>query len=284
METLVLIFSKDRAAQLDLLLRSMTKHDNGGIWNHIMVLYKSSNDEFERGYKKIYHNINTGGIYPTTMCWDENDPDALPFKEELLCIINTTEPKYIMFLVDDMIMMNDVTFNWVRAKQMLETQPISTISLRLGLNTTWQYQTNSPTMMPLNYKEENNLIIWNRVTIPPTMNFNYPLSTDGHIFRADMIVPIIREMNFTFPNDFEAGLQAYARRVPALMACPKQSVFVNSPINLVQDKFKNKAGTKYGIPSKELNDKFLAGQRINYESIDFNTVKGCHQELLMEFE
>jgi hypothetical protein len=243
------------------------------VFEHTAVLYTYSNDNFRRGYQKVIETFHSDYVAEVN------------FKDDVLYIINKYNPRHIMFLVDDMIMMRPLVFDIKDAYDLLASQPVATVSLRLGLNTTWQYQINQPTMMPSSFREHKRMLVWNRMPIPPTMNFNYPFSTDAHIFRSDLIVPIIEKTRFTFPNDFEAGLQTSVYQAPPLMACPAKSVFVNAPINRVQDIYPNKAGNTHSVSSKELNDYYLDGyNRINYGAIDFSQVRGCHEELSLPME
>jgi len=281
MELLTIIFSKDRASQLDLLLRSFSRNDDQDVFENVAILYTVSNERFQYGYDILinnYYNDCDGDTYGIRW-YKEQD-----FRTDLLNIIARHKPSHIVFMVDDMIMMRPLAFAINDGFNLLANQPVATISLRLGHNTYWQYQTNSETMMPTVFKDvKNGLYVWNRLTIPSTMNFNYPFSVDAHIFRTDLILPIIDAIPFTFPNDLEGGMQTHIHYAPPLMACQKMSAFINAPINRVQDKYPNRVGDTHSISSEELNDKFLDGLFIDYDSIDFDKVRGCHQELEMEF-
>ena len=49
----VIIPSKDRPAQLDLLLRSIKRFSLDWSDNSIFILYRTTTDEFAAGYKKL---------------------------------------------------------------------------------------------------------------------------------------------------------------------------------------------------------------------------------------
>ena len=49
----VIIFSKDRAAQLDLLLRSIEKNFAKPYYQNVTVIFRASNQSFVDGYKKL---------------------------------------------------------------------------------------------------------------------------------------------------------------------------------------------------------------------------------------
>ena len=82
----------------------------------------------------------------------------------------------------------------------------------------------------------------------------------------------------------EAGLQIFDNYPKELMAAYKTSVLVNSPNNIVQNTFPNRKGEKHSLSTKELNDKYLGGEIIDYDFIDFSNIRGCHQELELKFK
>jgi len=111
------------------------------------------------------------------------------------------------------------------------------------------------------------------------MDFGYPLSVDGHIFRTKEILKLTKKVSFSNPNTYEASLQIFDNFPRNKMWSYKHSVLVNSPSNIVQSTFQNRKGETYGISTKDLNDAFLSGRFIELDKIDFSNIVGCHQEL-----
>ena len=203
------------------------------------------------------------------------------FRQDLLSILsqikNYQHSEYLTFLVDDMILRQEIPFTWEKAEQLISKPNMSCLSLRLGKNIKWQYQTANSTVQPA-FKEEGKFLTWNRNTVPYPLYFNYPLSVDGHIFKSSFIISLIKQTQFTQPNTFEGNLQKLVRRCPPMMACPKESLFINNVVNRVQDLYPNKVGEKIGYSPEELNEKYLKGWEIDFESMDFSKTIGAHQE------
>jgi hypothetical protein len=68
------------------------------------------------------------------------------------------------------------------------------------------------------------------------------------------------------------------------MVAYKTSVLVNSPNNIVNQTHPNRKGEKFNFSTKELNEKYLNNEVIDYNSIDFSSIIGCHQELEFKFK
>jgi hypothetical protein len=156
-------------------------------------------------------------------------------------------------------------------------------SLRLGANTTWQYQTQRLLGTPV-FQETEHCLLWNRNTCLSHTNYNYPLSVDGHVFRRDEVLPLLEQTQFQQPNQLEARLQQFVSRVGPLMLCPQQSVLVNAAVNRVQDIFQNKVGNKPEYKADVMNQRFLNGDRLSLDKTDLSDIVGCHQEIDLRWE
>ena len=268
---LTIIFSKDRPAQLNALLSSIELYDKETVFDPY-VLYTYSSDEFKRGYEKCFEKPINRSI---RIKKEKN------FRQDLCNILLDNNwcnhQNYIMFLVDDMILRKEIPFIWEEAEQILDRPSMSCLSLRLGKNITWQYQKDQPTPQP-NFVEEEKFLAWNRNTIPYPLYFNYPISVDGHIFKSRFIISLIKQTQFTQPNTFEGNLQKLVRRCPPMIACPRESLFINNTINRVQDLYPNKVGETISCSPKELNEKYLEGWEIDFNEMDFSKTVGAHQE------
>ena len=85
------------------------------------------------------------------------------------------------------------------------------------------------------------------------MDFGYPLSVDGHIFRTKEISKLTKKVSFENPNTYEAALQMFSNFPKSKMWAYKESVLVNSPTNVVQEVYPNRKGEKHGVSAEELN-------------------------------
>jgi hypothetical protein len=148
----VVIFSKDRACQLDALLQSMQRHAPALFPATVLCL--ATEPEYQAGYRRLTRE------WPRTRLVFQGC-----FKNDVLSLINSAEP-YTVFLVDDDVFYRD-------APTAPELCPGQCYSFRLGLNVTRN---------PWN----------NRPVRPGMGDFTYSHSVDGHVFRTAMLIQIGR--------------------------------------------------------------------------------------------
>lgn len=253
----VIIFSKDRAAQLDLLLRSM-------VWliADKYVIYACSTKQHNMGYDKLFWDY-WGDRSDIHLFMQEDN-----FKDSLLKQVDVEQAGTVFFTDDDVFMRNwpFVTFPF--------PDNVACLSLRLNPRMGYCYTLNRkqtpPKMHPGN--------VWNwRLA---DADYGYPMSLDGHIFRTSDILPLLEKLDYHDPNSLEAALARNPINRPMMM-CFDKSVIVNNPINRVQDTIKNRHGN---VSAEWLNEQFLAGRRIKLEPFIGIEPNACHVELPIEWE
>ncbi len=261
-----IIFSFDRAMQLHLLLESINKNAKG-IFN-INVLYRCSNEEFKKSYdllKSRFSEIN----------WVEETN----FKEQTLKMMETNL-ELTCFGVDD-----DVFFRELNEGDIIEcmkNEDTICFTPRQGLNTNVCYSMSCENII-LPDKEDEKFIWWDRTK--RYADAGYGLSLDFHIFRTKEIKKMVKNTIFSNPNTLEGGLQMFDDNFPKdTLVAYKQSVLVGVPINIVQNVCPNRKGEQYGISTKELNDKYLNNEIIDYKRIDFSDINSAHCELKYKFK
>lgn len=265
-----IVFSKDRAMQLDLLLESILLNFNFEDYK-INILYKSSNDEFQKGYDLVINK------YPQFNFKKEES-----FKENVLSLFNDSD--YTVFFTDDDIIYKSFKLTKDELHNIFELSKAICFSLRLGLNTT-----NCYTMQRLNKLENYNkheffydtkfietFISWK--VADGTNDYAYPMSVDGHIFKTEYIKNLCEVLDYTNPNLFEAMLSNFGRG-EMIISSYEHSKLVNSPINRVQETFQNLSGMKYKYSVEDLNEMYLDGLILNLEKMNFEEINGCHQEI-----
>lgn len=270
------IFSKDRPAQLDLLLKSL--HGNGdSLFHEPIVIYRATTQGFADGYEKCF------GYHPDAVARHEEKND---FYHLTMTAVGESLP-LMCFMVDDQIMWRLPGFGGEQVKRVLDKYTKAPcVSLRLGYNTEWQYQTSHRIGHPKG-KDDAPFVVWNRNLCQPYTNYNYPLSVDAHIFRRNEILGWMEQIAFGQPNQLEARLQAFNNRVGPLMISPPTSLFVNAAVNRVQDIFKNKVGGKAEYKPDVLNTRFLEGGRLSLANTLQNgdlKITSCHQEIDLKWE
>jgi hypothetical protein len=244
----VTIFSKDRACQLDLLLRSIRDLTDIGLVN---VIYTASNAGYLDGYEKLI-----GMRYHATYINEVN------FKPDVIGSINEGDNK-IMFLTDDAVFKSE--FNIDSAS--FDNPKLACVSLMLGANITWAYEEERAVTQPTIPEWE-----WQGKDI----DFNYPMSVIGHIWRTSDVYPKIVNGSYDKAYNIESSLRDNPIQ-RSLMRCFEESKVVHIANNVVSP-IGNKSG---GQSVSDLNDKYLNNQRIKWEYIDNNSV---HFEKEYSFE
>lgn len=271
----LIVFSKDRAAQLDLFLKSLFLNSNNAFVD-IKVLYTSSNEEYEKAYDILKKDWQNSVIF---------------IKENDFCIntkhLVSTSHEKICFMTDDDIFYRkaDVTANNI--DEMFNDMDVGCFSYRLGKNTINQYCNPFPAEIPKFMADfDNKIFLWNKDLLNPhkSINFTYILSVNGHVFRKNIISSLFKSFQYRNPNQLESGLQRFSHYLSPIMGCQAQSSLVNVPVNLVNIDFKNPHGLEYMQDQKTLNDKYLDGYRIVFDKINLSNVNGTHQEFELPME
>lgn len=269
MKNQVIIFSKNRACQLNLLLDSI-KYNAISLFDKISVLYVAD-DDFKTGYEIVKQN------HPTITFFLEKN-----FRRDFINLIDD-EIETTTFLVDDAVIFEQILTEKIDIiRPVVEDYII--FSLRLGKNCVYSHPAN------LHYTLGEHEIDGEYITFDYTKqqvgDFRYPLSTDGHIFNTGLIKDLLIEIDFNNPNTLEANLQrfVFTSSIPTTVKCFSESKLVSIPVNLVNNTFKNRYGLEFGISEDELNNKFISGEKIDLHSMDFSSVNGPHKEIKYNFK
>jgi len=246
----LIIPSKDRACQLDLLLRSLDNLLN--IEFHVNVIWKASSKEFQEGYEKLFDNF-------VSFFKEEN------FREDVL---DLCKGNLCCIMCDDNVIYRTIEHG------LPQINPGKVFSLRLGLNTIVQNHTIGSFQPRLNQYAGENIIEWNPHLYNNLMNYGYPFSLDGHIYNTKQFVNLASQFNWKNTNELEGGL--FNNRFDiTILSSFRQSASVNIPLNNLSGYTKS-----MDISPAFLNDEFLKGKRL-YLPENINIV-GCHQNIELE--
>ena len=259
----IIIFSKNRACQLELLLRSIKwgfkEFDN----NNFKILYKHTTEDFKKGYDKAMDMHSNDNII-----WIEESS----FKTDLLEMINKDE-KNTVFLVDDNVFKEKFTIEDEKFRYFNNHGDVLCLSLRLHPRLTYCYPARILQKPPV--FTSNNTFLWKG----QYGDYGYPMSLDGHIFRTKEIIPLLIHLNYTNPNSLESALASYPLFNPK-MICFDKSIIINNPVNKVQDWNNNIHGS---ISAEIINENFLLDQIIDLDAfIEIENIS-CHQEIDIKF-
>lgn len=258
----IILFSRDRACQLELLLRSMKLLFKEYKEHQINVLYTYSNQNFENGYNILMEE------YSEVNFIKENN-----FKEDVMKLIDVNN-KYTVFFVDDIIFKEKFTLKCKQIEIFSNDDSFACLSLRLHTQLNYCYTMNVSMKSP--NMDSNGIFNWRGTDA----DFNYTMSLDGHIFKTDMILNLMKDIEFCNPNSLEGSLACRPPYDKPLMICFQKSVIFNNPINKVQTNNPNRHGF---IDAYYLNDMFLSGKRIKLEPYLGLQNISCHQEMPIQF-
>jgi len=253
-----IIFSKDRAMQLELLLRSI--RDNFKELTNIHILVKGTTEDFNSGYLKL------AKMYPEHKWVAESD-----IVKNVQNIINSFESKYAMTFVDDEIVIRDHS-----VKPMLdileEFDNIHCASLRLGNNIgDYCYTADLSDKKPkLDFMRDGSGVCkWDWTKGDGRVDWYYPSCINSHIYSTQFLKDWINKMSFGNINDLEGNLNRCRSEFKHYMICMEKSKTINVANNLTQTGY-NRHSNKPEFTLEELNKKFLEGFII--DSKDFYNI------------
>ena len=300
-----LMFSRDRAMQVDALLRSFWVNcvDAGAVPLHI--LYVASSPQHIRQYESVARYWQ--GRLDLTF-HEERDfrTDVLTIagcglswrgrsSRTLISLFRTNRglrrspgarpnAEYMLFLVDDNIFYRPFSISAVTGALASSARAIG-FSLRLGRNTTYCYSLDRPQRLPVFIPRGGEVLglEWAH----EECDFGYPLEVSSSVYPTQWLNQALLRLRFSNPNGLEAQLAAatsrsWVRRFPELL-CFSQSVAFCDPVNMVQSVSDNRAGRQPDLASSALADKFDSGLRIDLRAFAHFTPNACHCEVPFSF-
>ncbi len=249
----LLIFSKDRAAQLDFLLSSIEKFCPNEF--EINLIYKTSNQAYQLAYEEADIFDRCEFIY--------EDNDLAKQTKNVL-----DRYKYCAVSTDDTVIYRP--FEFVEEYM----AGVDIFSLRYGLNTI-QQDPFSHSIQPAlsHYIDEVGTISWDSRDYHPILNYGFLFGHDMHVY-SRRYLELIQNFNFKKINELESWLYNNCRdRINPFIRSFKESVAVNIPGN-------NQSGiteTDNSLPIEEINQRFLDGERFRFDELLSTKIVGSHQ-------
>jgi hypothetical protein len=243
------IFSKDRPLQLDALLCSFALHCQDADNIELNVLYKTSDAFLESLYRELACD------YPRIQFVAEQN-----FKNDVIRLLQ--ESDYILFLVDDTLFVRSFYLTEI-ASHLRETPDTLGFSLRLGKNTVYCHHADTgmplPEFRPVS-KRIQKYSWWNAC-----WDFGFPLEVSSSVYRAEDLVPLLRELAFSGPNNMEMQLDSQKSKLTKhqYLSCYERSVAFSAPLNKVQTVGECRAGENESYSPAFLGRLFREGRRID---------------------
>jgi hypothetical protein len=260
------IFSRDRAFQLEAMLRSFRSHVRDAEAVRLIVLFRATDARHARQYGQL------ASTHPdVTFVAEQN------FHEDLFSVIGSS--RVVMFLVDDTLITRP--FSLGLALEALTREPRALgFSLRLGINTTYFYMLDRPQALPAFQTMGRGVLQyeWRGAE----HDFGYPLEISSSLYRTADLIPLLRDLEFRNPNTLEAEVATrsatFADRRPLLL-CFERSVAFSAPLNLVQQEFPNRSRGAADCSVDALSRLFDQGLRLDVAAWTDHTARGAHEEI-----
>ena len=269
-DTIGLIFSKDRAMQLQAVLESFLLHCKDPNRTRLKVLYKATNDLSRRLYDKLKSKFaNVTFVEETT------------FRQQVIDI--TTESPHILFMVDDNIFVRDFRLGDIIDSLTANPDAIG-FSLRLGRNTCHNYNRNLTSALPDLQVVTDEIVKYDWTN--QEHHFAYPLEVSSSVYRANEILPLLQQLDFPNPNMLEGLMAANAKlynQARNTLLCFDLSVTFCNPLNLVQTVCTNKTGNYDQYSAENLAAMFAQGYSIDINEYNGLIPFGCHQDVELFF-
>jgi len=267
----LIIWSKDRAPQLHLLLESIERFAPDTF--RPSILYAFSHEKYQAGYEILK------GQFPDVGFFLEGDKHRLGnWTKE--CIKWNYEQ--VAFSTDDTVLFSHILpFNeWKH----LISDDIVSFSLRYGFNTIVQNYHTGELQPPIQMydKDGQGAISWFFSHYHPLHNYGYPFGLDMHIYRRELLLILLKNEEFKTTNELETLLFNKKSQSPQRLRSFATSKAVNIPVNNLSGI--TLSGKDFDCPMDYLNDEYLLGKRINLQKIVETDIRGSHQEIALEFD
>jgi len=265
------IFSKDRAMQLEGTIESLFLHCGDISRIELCVLYKASSKLHGFQYNKLKEEF-----YNISFVEEAN------FKEQVLDVVSGFE--YVLFLVDDNLFVRDFHSADI-VKSLQQNNDAIGFSLRLGPNTDYCYARDAEQSVP-SFRQVDSEILkydWTRAEY----DFGYPLEVSSSIYRTADILGLFKGAQFSNPNTLEGAMASNShlyRRTRSCLLCFEHSAAFCAPVNMVQTVWDNRVGGNQNYSADKLAQMFENGRRIDVKRYSGFVPNSCHQEVELYFK
>ncbi len=279
----VIVFSFNRALQLDTLLHTMLEHWKSPDYQ-LDVVYNSSSNDFQKGYDRLIRKLSRYSfihfhkeqetthrvsllelLYPHNLKrWMQYSYLRYPrsnFRSLVIDLMEKSDASHIMFMTDDAMYVDDVNLNQKVFDWILSNPLQNQYSLRVGIGMNDE---------EAHYSDNGEYLEWNFSKEKVSTNWGYRFSVDAHIYAKTTILKLYKRNLFVNPNSLEGPVEGDARRSGLLDngRGQRHAVLLSFPINMVQTVSDNET---LGLSTEKLNQYYLNGYTMRYpipEKID----------------
>lgn len=270
--------SKNRAFQCDALLNSLERNAPGLFRPY--VVYRTSNDKYLQGYKLLI-NRWADKVYFTREEDDQHSQRAFYHFLELDLYSNNI----IGLFADDCLFYSKTNIYKEEIEHQFYDQRLWSFSFRIGQNVSQHnYISSTPNKKPIDYYEEGKFLYWNfreGFNSIWESSFSFPFGFDGCLYRAKDLLFLANGENFGSIATWEHFI-CRNNRLDLLpnrkyMISPLYSTVFCQQINNANGNGLTNKG--YRRTLEELNQVYLDGYIIDFDSMDFSNINSTHQEI-----
>lgn len=282
--TPIFIPSYNRPAQLRLLLDSFNRNMEREYDLHI---YYKADREYQSGYTKLFNDAHFN--FPDLKIhWHEENNI---FKQFYDFILNNSG-NVVGFFMDDCIVYRPFLVGPTVTTQ--DLADVWCVSLRLGLNTVLHDYLGKSEMKAIEPDSEHGEFIkYDYTKYSPLENYGFCFSWDGCFYLANDLIRFFNCSNFyddvSNKNSilFQRVENYSQNRRDRLSLKPEFLIPKESRVcclNTSTTHAGSAGGRVYNYSLKEMNDRYLAGEVIDFDKLDFSNVRSCHIEIPMEWK
>lgn len=263
----LIIFSKNRAMQIDTLLESIV-YFKIHLYDKINVIYTTSSPDYDKGYEIVSRK------FPGINFIKEQD-----FCHDVMAQIDFQYAFTAFLTDDDMFCYRLPLFK----DQMLQhiSYPASCFLLKSGLSGSYVHFAGKYYKIENYQLNDDHTITWGAQKKKRT--FNAPLSAAGCIYKTPVIYKVIRQTQFTSPGSLESHIQKKSDRLIRKMTAFKNAILIDfSVINNPNNEAKYKTSQ---YPDEKLNKLYLEGYNIDFDNLSFDRINNaCYNETELPFK
>lgn len=258
----MIVWSKNRACQLDLLLRSTKDHfKNIG---KIFILWKADSDEYLGGYKKLMrkdHGLNMSFM------------NERNFEDDIQTALCRSRSEYILGNSDDNVFIRKIDFDFDFPDKVIA------FSLRLGKSINYCLPANLGLDLPVFILENTKILYWNWTKSDERGGWGYPHPVDSHIYEKQYWLELLYKGKFNNPREMEDYMNNHRDLTRPFMMSFTESHLISISAN---ETGQGSNLINAGISLDELNKKFLDNYIISTENIYGIDVNSCH--ILLDYK
>lgn len=271
----IFIPSKDRACQLDLLLRSIQKNFPDIL--EPTVMFTSSNDDYAEGYNVA---MERHGDWVDFIREKDVVTQFYKFLDDANDIVG--------LFTDDSIFYRMADFDENIIRDIMSIPEIWSFNLRLGKNITIvNYVTNQSCPHPKFEKFcLDKILLWKyNFTDKFSSYFAFPTSFDGCFYHSKDLLNLANRENFGEMIKWEHMICNNGRQQlmgKDYLTSPLESCLVVQQVNSSHH-YGHYTNHTFNRSLETLNKSFISGKEINIDSMDFSGVNCCHGEIKFEY-